>query len=113
MGQRPTSPSQGQPGALTRGGAQPGCGGRSHGVARRAMRARTATASGGGARRHDEAEPKRGRGGTHGDAEVAASLTGGDAGEERRRGGGAMARARRLRAEALAGGLAGRGRKPS
>ena len=39
---------------------------------------------GGGARRHGEAKPEQGRGGAHGDAEVAASLTGGDAGEERR-----------------------------
>ena len=95
MGQRPTSPSQGQPGALTRGGARPGravgaapasrvsCGTRACACA--------ATASGSGARRRDEAKPKWGRGGVHGDAKVAASLIGGDAGEERRQGGGATA----------------------
>jgi hypothetical protein len=48
-------------------------------------------ASGGGARRRGEAGPERGKGGAHGDAEVAVRLTSGGAGEERRRGGGATA----------------------
>ena len=43
-----------------------------------------AAPAGGGARRRGEAGLERGRGGAHGDEEVAASLTGGDAGEEQR-----------------------------
>jgi len=80
---------------LTRGGARPG---RAVGAAPASRVSRgtgpcacTATASGSGARWRDEAKPKRGRGGAHGDAKVAASLIGGDAGEEQRRGGGATA----------------------
>ena len=65
-------------------------------TASRGARARAcacaATASGGGARRRGEAGPERGRGGAHGDAEVAARLTSGGAGEERRRTGGATNR---------------------
>ena len=51
---------------------------------RRGVRDAAAAAADGGAKRCGEAGPERGRGGAHGDEEVAASLTGGDAGEEQR-----------------------------
>ena len=75
MGQRPTSLSQGQPGALTHGGARPG----------RVVGAATASrvARGDGERRRREAKPERGKGSAHGVEGTAAKLTSGGAGKER------------------------------
>ena len=70
-----------------------------------------AAPAGGGARRRGEAGPERGRGGAHGDEEVAANLTGDGAGEERQRRGGATSRGgggRRRSPTALQGGRGGR-----
>ena len=53
------------------------------------MRAHARGGGGGGASWCGEAGLEQGRGGAHGDAEVAARLTSGGAGEERRRTGGA------------------------
>ena len=72
MGQRPTSPSQGQPGALTRGGVRP-----------RHRASGVATASGSGAMRRSEAKPERGKGRTYGVEGMMAKLTSGGAGKER------------------------------
>ena len=87
MGQWPTSPSQGQPGALTRGGARPGRAGgaaTASSVARaHAHASRVAAASGGGARRRSEAEPERGKGRAHRVEGTAAKLTSGGTGKER------------------------------
>ena len=99
-GQRPTRPGQGE------AGLDRGVGAATASRASRGARARAcaATASGGGAKRRNGAGPERERGGAHGDAEVAASLTGGLDGGEQRRGG--RDGARRLRVEASGGGPA-------
>ena len=73
MGQRPTSLSQGQPGALTHGGARPG---------RRAC-ARARVARGDGERWRSEAKLGRGNGHAHGVEATTAKLTSGGAGKER------------------------------
>ena len=80
MGQRPTSPSQGQPGALTRGGARPG-----HAGARPRLRscARARVAHGDGERRRSEAKLERGNGHAHGVEATTAKLTSGGASRER------------------------------
>ena len=75
------------------------------------MRAHARGDGGGGASWCGEAGLEQGRGGAHGDAEVAASLTGSDAGEEQRWTGGATDMGGGA-SRALAGGLAGRGRRP-
>ena len=83
----PPRPGQGKAG-LDRGlGAATASRGASCGARARAA---TATASG-GARRHGEVKPERGRGGVHGVEGMAASLTSDGTGEERRRTGGAAA----------------------
>ena len=66
---------------------------------------------GGGASRCGEAGPERTRGGAHGEEEEAASLTGGDAGEELRRRGGATDRGGGA-ANRRGGGPAGEGKGP-
>ena len=82
-----TGPSQGQPRALTRGGARPW----------HTRTARAAAPADDGVMRRGEAGPERGKGRAHGEKEVAARLTSG---------GGPAAR----RAEAAAGGGARRRR---
>jgi len=75
------------------------------------VRAQARGDGGGGASWCGEAGLEQGRGGAHGDAEVAARLTSGGAGEERRRTGGATSRGgggRRRSSPALQEGREGR-----
>ena len=90
-------PSQGSPGGLDPGCARP----------RRGPRA----LADGGVRRRGEAGPEWAGEGAHGDAKVAARLTGGDADQERRRGGSATDRGGGA-ANRRGGGPAGEGKGP-